>query len=171
MSGRIQIVLPHPLLQQLQTLAAAAGQPPSTLAAQMVAYNISQAIHDETPPPAHPKPNLAAGESERPPWLEPYGGSDQWRSEMWAHTVSLHARYPRQLAHLKHDWWKDEAHLEIICALATWRAELDEHATDPREELTFHAQLTDYAQTLRQEGGGITKTWKPGAPPQDWSAE
>jgi hypothetical protein len=40
---------------------------------------------------------------------------------------------------------------------------------DPREEFAFHAQLGDYAHTLRQEGGGVTKAWKPGTPPAEWA--
>lgn len=167
MSGRIQIVLPDPLLEQLHMLAATADQPSSTLAAQMVAHAISQASGNGASP-TPPKPKIQPGESERPTWLEPYGGSDQWRSQTWAQIVSLHARYPRHLTYLKDGWWQDEAHLEILSALATWRADLDQHATDPREELTFHAQLADYAQTLRVEGSSTTKTWKPGAPPRDW---
>lgn len=36
------------------------------------------------------------------------------------------------------------------------------------DELAFQYQLADYAQRLRQQGGGVTKTWKPGAPPPEW---
>ncbi|MHB1467810.1 MAG: hypothetical protein ACYCU0_03510 [Solirubrobacteraceae bacterium] len=64
--------------------------------------------------------------------------------------------------------WEDPAQRETLGALAAWRAELDEHGSDPREELGFQRQLADYAQTLRSEGGGVTKAWKPGPPPQDW---
>jgi ornithine carbamoyltransferase len=32
-------------------------------------------------------------------------------------------------------------------------------------------QLADYAQVLRQQGGGVTKAWKPGAPPAEWAGE
>ena len=87
---------------------------------------------------------------------------------MWGAIVALHGRYPKALANLKDEWWTSEAHTEILCALATWRAELDDNGTDPREELAFHTQLNDYTHTLRQEGGGITNTWTPGPPPQEW---
>ena len=72
---------------------------------------------------------------------------------------------------LKEDWWSDEAHTETLCALAVWRAEIDDKGQDPREELAFQQQLADYAETLRQQGGGVTKTWRPGAPPAAWAAD
>jgi hypothetical protein len=49
-----------------------------------------------------------------------------------------------------------------------WRAEVDDNGRDPREELAFQAQLADYSHMLRQEGGGVTKAWRPGAPPERW---
>jgi hypothetical protein len=88
---------------------------------------------------------------------------------MWGQIVALHGRYPRTLAHLKDQWWTEEQHTETLCALAVWRSDLDDAGVDPREELAFHAQLADYAQTLRQDGGGVTKAWKPGAPPEKWT--
>ena len=81
---------------------------------------------------------------------------------------ALHARYPRELAHLKDKWWESKAHVEILCALAVWRQTIDCFGQDPREELQFHGQLDEYGHTLRQEGGGITRAWKRGAPPQEW---
>jgi hypothetical protein len=88
---------------------------------------------------------------------------------MWGQIVALHGRYPRILAYLKDEWWNEEAHVETLCALAVWRSELDDGGVDPREELAFHTQLTDYAEALRHEGGGVTKAWKPGAPPEGWA--
>jgi hypothetical protein len=111
----------------------------------------------------------AAKTGERACWLEPWGGDADWRAEMWGQIVALHGRYPRTLAYLKDEWWTEEQHTETLCALAVWRSELDDAGVDPREELAFHAQLADYAQTLRQEGGGVTKAWKPGAPPDEWT--
>jgi hypothetical protein len=87
---------------------------------------------------------------------------------MWASIVALHGRYPRALGALKQGWWSDESHVETLCALVTWRAELDDGGEDPRQELAFQAQLADYSRALRQEGGGATKTWKPGAAPAEW---
>jgi hypothetical protein len=171
MSQRIQVVLPDPATQQLRELAAAADTPPSTLAAQLVHNGLAQAAKDGKVRPLRSAPVLVGHKgSERAPWLEPYGGDSQWRKEMWGAVVALHGRYPKQLETLKDKWWKDESQTEILCALATWRAELDDTGQDPREELAFQNQLADYAQVLRQQGGGVTKTWKPGAPPHEWSA-
>ena len=109
--------------------------------------------------------------SERAPWLEPYGGDPNWRQEMWGAIVALHGRYPRHLEALKDKWWTDDSQTETLCALAIWRAELDDTGQDPREELAFQNQLADYAQALRQQGGGVTKAWKPGAPPAEWAGK
>jgi hypothetical protein len=49
-----------------------------------------------------------------------------------------------------------------------WRDWIDTAADDPRHELAFHAQLADYGRELRQEGGGVDRAWKPGAPPDGW---
>lgn len=77
---------------------------------------------------------------------------------------------PRALSSLKDDWWTDDQHTETLCALAAWRSELDDAGQDPREELAFKTQLHDYAHTLHKEGGGVTKAWTPGTPPDDWAA-
>jgi len=172
MSQRLQIVLPDPVATQLRQLAAGAGQPPSTLAGQIVRNAVAQAATDGKVRTPRSAPRLIAGDgTARARWLEPYGGDPTWRSQMWGAVVALHGRYPRQLAALKDEWWTDEPQTETLCALAVWRAELDDTGQDPREELAFQAQLADYAQTLRHEGGGVTKAWKPGAPPQTWATD
>jgi hypothetical protein len=169
-SHKIQVVLPDPVATQLHELAAAAGEPPSTLAGQLVRNGVALAANDGKVRPIRPAPGLLTGRGVgRAPWLEPYGGDPEWRTQTWGQIVALHGRYPRHLASLKDEWWNDESHTETLCALAAWRSELDDAGVDPREELAFQAQLTDYAQTLRQEGGGVTKAWKPGAPPQEWT--
>jgi len=114
---------------------------------------------------------VASKSSQRARWLEPWGGDARWRADMWGQVVALHGRYPRVLSAVKDKWWKDELHTELLCALAVWRAELDDAGVDTREEFHFHAQLADYAHTLRQEGGGVTKAWKPGAPPPEWAGD
>jgi hypothetical protein len=80
----------------------------------------------------------------------------------------LHDRYPRQLQDVKNGWWTEDSQTETLCALAVWRAEIDDAGQDPREELAFQAQIAHYAHTLRQQGGSVTKAWKPGAPPEGW---
>jgi hypothetical protein len=171
MSHRIQVVLPDPVAIQLQELAAAAGEPPSTLAGQLVRHGVAQAARDGKVRPLRAAPVVvgAAKTGERARWLEPWGGDTDWRAEMWGQIVALHGRYPRTLAHLKDEWWTEDQHTETLCAFAVWRSELDDAGVDPREELAFHAQLADYAQTLREQGGGVTKAWKPGAPPDEWT--
>jgi hypothetical protein len=169
MSRKIQIVLPDPQADQLAELAASAGEPQSTLAGLLVRNGIAQAAQDGKVRPLKQAPIAVGRSGERARWLEPYGGDPDWRAEMWGAIVALHGRYPRALANLKDEWWTDEQHTETLCALATWRTEIDDTGTDPREELAFQTQLNDYAHTLRQEGGGVTKAWKPGAPPDGWS--
>jgi hypothetical protein len=170
MSQRRQIVLPDPVDLQLRELAAGADTPPSTLAAQMVQADVAQAAKDGKVRPLRSAPVLlGANGSERAPWLEPYGGDSEWRRQMWGAIVALHGRYPGQLQALNDGWWKDESQTETLCALAVWRAELDDAGQDPRDELAFQNQLADYSQVLRQQGGGVTKAWKPGAPPPEWA--
>jgi hypothetical protein len=169
MSRPLKIVLPDPDAARLEELARAAGQATATLAAHMVRHALARAAKDghvramRSVPAAPPR----AG-AKRPGWLEPYGGSASWRAETWGAILALHGRYPRMLRALKDGWWVDHVHLETLCALAAWRSLIDDGGQDPREELAFHAQLADYAHTVRAEGGGVTKAWQPGAPPADW---
>jgi len=169
MSNRLQIVLPDPVAAQLKELASAAGEPLATLAGRIVRDGVAHAGAGGKRRLAMPSPPLARETAQRPPWLEPYGGDPGWSQEMWGSIVALHGRYPRHLEHLKDGWWEDEATAETICALAVWRAEIDQQGRDPREELAFHHQLADIAHILRQQGGGVAKTWQPGAPPTDWA--
>ncbi len=170
MSQRIQIVLPDPIAEQLRELAAGADTPPSTLAAQIVSGGVALAAKDGKVRPLRPASVLVGGnDSERAPWLEPYGGDSEWRKQMWGALVALHGRYPTQLEALKDKWWKDDSLTETLCALAVWRAELDDAGRDPRDELAFQNQLADLALVLGRQGGGVTKAWKPGAPPPEWA--
>lgn len=169
MSRPVKIVLPDPVAAQLAELASAADQPVATLAGQIVRNGVALAAKDGKVRPLKPTRTIVGrANSERPPWLEPYGGDRQWRQHMWGAIVALHGRYPRALGMLKEEWWTDDAHTETLCALAVWRAELDDSGQDPREELAFQAQLADYSHTFRQEGGGVTKAWKPGGLPPEW---
>ena len=170
MSQRVQVVLSDPVALQLRELAAGADTPHSTLAAQFVGNEITRAVKNGHVRPLRSAPLLADGNSgERPPWLEPYGGDAEWRQQMWGAVVALHGRYPTQLEALKDKWWKDDSQTETLCALAVWRAELDDAGQDPRDELAFQNQLADYSQLLSRQGGGVTKAWKPGAPPPEWA--
>jgi hypothetical protein len=168
MSRPMKIVLPDPVAIQLAELAANADEAPATLAAQMVRNGVAVAAKDGKVRHLRSAPVLVGRSGgERPPWLEPYGGDHGWRQQMWGAIVALHGRYPRTLGALKDEWWTDASHTETP-ALAVLRAEIDDSGQDPREELAFQAQLADYSNILRQEGGGVTKAWKPGAPPTEW---
>ncbi len=169
MSRRLQIVLPDPVAAQLEELASAAGEPLATIARQIVRDGVALAAKSGKVKARRPAPTVVGGASGRPRWLEPYGGDPAWRTDMWGAVVALHGRYPRHLGDLKDGWWTDEAQIETLCALAVWRAEIDDAGKDPREELTFQHQLADLAQRLRQQGGGVSKTWRPGPPPEEWS--
>jgi hypothetical protein len=169
MSHRLQVVLPDPVAIQLRELASSAGEPPSTLAGQLVRSGVAQASSEGKVRSLRPAPPLVGGQNPgRARWLEPYGGDGRWLQEMWGAIVALHGRYPRLLEALKDEWWTDDAHTETLCALAVWRAEIDDVGEDPREELAFQTQLADYAHTLRQQGGGVARAWKPGAAPEEW---
>lgn len=171
------MVVPDPVAMQLHELAAGASVPPSTLAAQMVRGGVSEAAKEGKVRALRPALTLVGGDGgraaqrQRPRWFEPYGGDSGWRQRMWGAIVALHGRYPRLLEALNDGWWTDEAHTEILCALAVWREDIDETGEDPREELSFHRQLAEYAQALRQEGAGVARAWQPGAPPAEWAGE
>jgi hypothetical protein len=175
MSRRLKITLPEALAVQLNELAANTGEPAARLAGQMVRQGIAEAaasgqVHQKR---VEPFPvALGAPEEEtsdrRPPWLEPYGGDAEWRSSMWGGIAALHGRYPTTLAGLKDGWWMSETHVETLCALVVWRQWIDDAGRDPREELAFQVQLSDYGLALRQEGGGVTRAWTPGAAPDEW---
>jgi hypothetical protein len=168
MSRRFQIVLPDPLAEQLCDLAASAGEPPSTLAAGLVRAGVCAAVKGERTANRDRRRPAPGSRRERPHWLEPFGGDPGWRREMWGAIVALYGRYPRLLEGLKEGWWGDEAATEMLCALTVWRAELDEVAAGPREELSFHRELADFAALVRQQGGGVASSWAPGAPPPEW---
>jgi hypothetical protein len=171
MSHHIKVVLPDPTSQQLHELAAALDKPPATLASQLIQTAVAQAARDGQVRYPRQAPALTRHSgNQRASWLEPYGGDPAWRQQMWAAILALHGRYPQQLQYLKDEWWADNATTETLCALAAWRQEIDDTSQDPRDELAFHHQLTDYARTLRQHGGGITNTWNPNLPPEDWIA-
>jgi hypothetical protein len=137
----------------------------------MVRNDVALAAKDGKVRALRPVPMLVGGKgTQRAPWLEPYGGNTDWRQEMWGQVVALHGRYPKALDALQDNWWTDDSQTETLCALAMWRTEIDDTGQDPREELAFQNQLADYAHVLRQQGGGVTKAWQPGAPPDEWAA-
>jgi len=170
MSRKYQVTVPDPVAEQLDELASAADQPPTSLAGQFVRSEVARAVADGRVRPLRqlPPTSATAGSGTRARWLEPYGGDADWRADMWGQIVALHGRYPKALAWLQDGWWTEAELLEPLCALAVWRAEMDDTGQDAREELAFTEQLRVLSLALRQAGGGVTKAWEPGAPPDDW---
>ena len=171
MSQRRQIVLPDPVDQQLHELAAAADTPPSTLAAQMVQAGVAQAAKDGKVRPLRPTPCSSAREAASArPGLSPTAATASGAGRCGARSSRCTAATPNS-SHAQGQMVDSDATTETLCALAAWRAELDDAGQDPREELAFQTQLADYSQVLRQQGGGVTKAWKPGATPPEWAGE
>jgi hypothetical protein len=173
MSYRMKITLPDPTMARLQALAEERGEPMSRIAAHMVCAEAADRkdphrTHGPTPaslPTEDPDLDL----DRRAPWIEPLFGDPRWRAEMWGSIVALYGRYPRELGHLKNGWWENVAHVERLCAFAVWRDWIDLASDDPRDELAFHIQLSDFSRELHQEGGSVTRAWQPGAPPDGWT--
>jgi hypothetical protein len=172
---RLKITLPESVALRLDKLARSAGEPPAKIAAQMVRQGIAHAESNgaiQEPRPSsdsdqHEAPR-APREKQRPDWLEPYGGSREWRGLMWGAIVGLAMRYPEALSSLKDGWWQNATHLETLSALAVWRQSIDDSGGDPREEIAFHIQLNRYGASLREIGVPLGPRWVPGAPPIDW---
>lgn len=171
MSRKLQLRIPEPAAQALEELAGMAGQPVAGLASQLLQRAVANQARRNAPP-ATPAPSFQDSADteapERPAWLEPYGGDRTWRAVTWGAIAALHSRYPHQLRALQEDWWQDSAQLEQLSALAHWRAHLDEHATDPREELYFHDTLNRLARRLTEKPG-TTGRWNANTIPTGWN--
>jgi len=128
MSHKYQVTLPGPVSEQLEQLAAGAEQPPTTLAGQFIQSEVARAVADGRVGPLRRLPPTAGAVApgERARWLEPYGGDADWRADMWGQIVALHGRFPKALAGLQEGWWNENELLDTLCALAVWRAELDD---------------------------------------------
>jgi hypothetical protein len=171
MSQRLKITLSDAAMAELKRRAERAGEPVARIAAQMVSQLAAR--NPDAHRTAASTPAVIEDDDldfdRHAPWIEPVMGDPAWRRRMWGSIVALHGRYPQALAHLKDGWWEDSSHVETLCALVVWRDWIDVAADDPRFELAFQAQLADYGQALRQEGGSVTSAWKPGAPPAEWT--
>jgi hypothetical protein len=171
MSQRLKITLSDTAMAELRHRAERAGEPVARIAAHMVSqlaeHNRDTELASALTPAVIDDDDL--GVDHHAPWIEPVMGDPAWRRRMWGSIVALHGRYPQALAHLKDGWWKDASHVETLCALVVWRDWIDLAADDPRHELAFQAQLADYGQALRQEGGSVTSAWTPGAAPDEWT--
>jgi hypothetical protein len=162
MSSRIKITLPDQIAERLDELAAAEGEPVARVTARMVREGAARLAAAGGDPRV-----LSVQSPARPPWLEPYGGSREWRQRMWGAIVALYGRYPDELKGLQQGWWNDTAQVETLCALVAWRDMLDDAGGDPREELDYQLNIAEFGRRLAQQGGGVTKAWTPGAPPAE----
>jgi hypothetical protein len=168
MSQRLKITLSDAVMAELRGIAARDGVPIARVAAERLSRSAPTDQSDES---ASALPALIDDDlidNRHAPWIEPVMGDLGWRRRMWGSIAALYGRYPRQLAYLREGWWKDSSHIESLCALVVWRDWIDVAAEDPRHELAFQAQLVDFSQQLRQEGGSVTTAWKPGAAPPEW---
>lgn len=166
MSRKLQVTLPDPTAEKLWHLAETADQPPGRLASQLLQRTIDYQAR-RPGPPSTPAPSTSARQDsdqetprQRPPWLPPYENTDAWHALTWGAIAALHARYPHHLQNLKDGWWQDTALLEKLSAIAHWRDQLDQQATDPREELYFHDTLDRLATQLARQPGNADR-WDP----------
>jgi hypothetical protein len=170
MSQRLKITLSDTVMAELRGAAARDGVPVARIAAERLSQTTlpDRSNDSDSSLPALIDDDLI--DDRHAPWIEPVMGDRGWRQRMWGSIAALYGRYPRQLAYLREGWWKDSSHVEALCALVVWRDWIDVAAEDPRHELAFQAQLIDFSHQLRQEGGSVTTTWKPGAAPPEWLA-
>lgn len=152
---RLSIRLPDPAYETLAERAQAGGEPLASTASGL----LRTVLEDPDSKPAKrlraPRPESRTrrpAQADGPPWL-PSEQDPNWAKQMWAAILALHARYPRALAKLEHDWYEHPERAETLAALATWRANIDAAAEDPREELAFQNALQQLARTLDQTQG------------------
>ena len=167
---RLSIRLPDPAYETLAERAQVGGEPLASTASGLLRTVLED---PDTKPAKRPRalrpesrtrpPSHAGG----PPWL-PSEQDPNWADQMWSAVLALHARYPRALAKLEHDWYEHSERAETLAALAIWRASIDAAAEDPREELAFQNALQQLASTLDQTPG-LTRPFKADTPmPAGW---
>jgi hypothetical protein len=149
---RLSIRLPDPAYAALAERALAGGEPLASTASGLLRTVLEdpdakpvRQTRTLRPAPRTRPPSTASG----PPWL-PVERDPNWAEQTWAAILALHARYPRALAKLEHDWYEHPERAETLAALAVWRASIDAAAEDPREELAFQNALQQLARTLDQ---------------------
>lgn len=74
--------------------------------------------------------------------------------------VALYERYPRVLARLEHEWYEYSERVEMLAALAVWRANIDAAAEDPREELAFQVARIQLGHIL-DNAPSLERRFKP----------
>ena len=88
---------------------------------------------------------------------------------MWGAVVALHGRYPRQLQDVKTGWWTDDSQYDTPCALAVWRAEIDEAGRDPAKSSPFNVSSIATPRRSETTAAASPRRGNPGAPPEEWT--
>jgi len=157
---RLSVRLPDPAHQRLQQHARRSGLPVARAATDLLCAT----LESDNPPVTTPTTRTARRTTSQrpagtapaglspPPWLPP-GPDPQWEQNTKAAIAALCRRYPDALAKLERDWHKRPERVEVLAALATWRAGIDAAAEDPREELSFHNALQQLTRTLDRTPG------------------
>jgi hypothetical protein len=169
-SYRLQVTVPDDLADELERRGRAGGQPASRVAAQLLGLAVSGGIDHRRRTPPREVRDEGSHVAQRPPaWLVPPSRlhREPWRRELWTAVLALHQRYGDALSNLPADWWRDPALTEVLGALVTWRAIIDVHGSDPREELAFHTQLIAFGQLLDQRPGG-SDVFNESGPSAEW---
>jgi hypothetical protein len=157
---RLSIRLPDPAHERLQEHARQSGLPVARTATDLLCTTLEAdnpptgrpAARSERHPAIEHSPSAAQAGTPPPPWL-PSDSDPHWTENTKAAIDALCRRYPDALAKLEHDWHERPERVEVLAALATWRASIDATAEDPREELSFHNALQQLTRTLDRSGG------------------
>lgn len=163
--SRIHIHLPDPLMAKLEVQAERQGEPVGRIVAQVMRSALAGG-----PLQAAMRLQRTNSPSDSPPeWLPDYSRLGDWKAQIWGQLLALHERYPDELSELRDGWWRRASWIEQLSALAIWRNTIDDGGSDPREELAFHASLTDFARTIQaQPASAKQPRFEPGTPPEDW---
>ena len=134
---------------------------------------VALAAKDGKVRPLRPAPVLVGGNgSERAPWLEPYGGDAEWRQQMWGAIVALHGRYPDPARSAQRQMVERRlADRDTVRARRMASRTRRHTARTPATSSPSRTSSPTTPKLLRQQGGGVTKAWKPGAPPPEWAAK
>ncbi|WP_354699917.1 hypothetical protein DSM112329_00177 [Paraconexibacter sp. AEG42_29] len=181
MSHRVSITLDDDAFDALQSIAAARGLRPTTLAGEAVVCALGDQLHRPVPtdeetvdrvPTAASRPSIdeqrGVSGDERARWLE-LGRGEPWKRAMWELVRQLRVAYPDLAEALGTGWHHDRASRDGVLALAVWRAELDAGIqADPRLEHQWLAALRDFMRLLHDRQGHVGSLVTESERPTDW---
>lgn len=169
--SRIAVTLDEHARSQLAKRAEAAGEPVARTAARLIQDGLLSTHAARPDRPGAKQRADDGGKAEAPSWLEPQSSQERWRRELWSAVCALAARYPRTFRALSAEWWRDRALIEVLGALAAWRAQLDSgEGADPRAELLFHDRLELLQRSLTEGSDPTGPRFSRGPPPLEWVA-